>query len=148
MAQVIINLKRVQVFESENGSNVNLVFNEQIDGFVRKVDDNGVVDFVEDKVSSISVGRSAFTAQLCDCNDDIAMYRGCIDHAFGQKEFGLLLTGAALTIERERHTAGEVYGQDENGADLAYSRDCYTTTVVGCKLSARSQNILDNALTL
>lgn len=148
MAQVIINLKRVQVFESENGSNVNLVFNEQIDGFVRKVDDNGVVDFVEDKVSSISVGRSAFTAQLCDCNDDIAMYRGCIDHAFGQKEFGLLLTGAALTIERERHTAGEVYGQDENGADLAYSRDCYTTTVVGCKLSARSQSILDNALTL
>jgi len=148
MAQVIINLKRVQVFESENGSNVNLVFNEQIDGFVRKVDDNGVVDFVEDKVSSISVGRSAFTAQLCDCNDDIAMYRGCIDHAFGQKEFGLLLTGAALTIERERHTAGEVYGQDENGADLAYSRDCYTTTVVGCKLSARSQTILDNALTL
>ena len=148
MAQVIINLKRVQVFESENGSNVNLVFNEQIDGFVRKVDDNGVVDFVEDKVSSISVGRSAFTAQLCDCNDDIAMYRGCIDHAFGQKEFGLLLTGAALTIERERHTAGEVYGTDENGADLAYSRDCYTTTVVGCKLSARSQTILDNALTL
>ena len=148
MAQVIINLKRVQVFESENGSNVNLVFNEQIDGFVRKVDDNGVVDFVEDKVSSISVGRSAFTAQLCDCNDDIAMYRGCIDHEFGQKEFGLLLTGAALTIERERHTAGEVYGQDENGADLAYSRDCYTTTVVGCKLSARSQTILDNALTL
>ena len=148
MAQVIINLKRIQVFESENGSNVNLVFNEQIDGFVRKVDDNGVVDFVEDKVSSISVGRSAFTAQLCDCNDDIAMYRGCIDHAFGQKEFGLLLTGAALTIERERHTAGEVYGQDENGADLAYSRDCYTTTVVGCKLSARSQTILDNALTL
>ena len=148
MAQVIINLKRVQVFESENGSNVNLVFNEQIDGFVRKVDDNGVVDFVEDKVSSISVGRSAFTAQLCDCNDDIAMYRGCIDHAFGQKEFGLLLTGAALTVERERHTAGEVYGQDENGADLAYSRDCYTTTVVGCKLSARSQTILDNALTL
>ena len=148
MAQVIVNLKRVQVFESENGSNVNLVFNESIDGFIRKVDDNGAIDFVEDKVSSVSIGRSALTAQLCDCNEDIAMYRGCIDHAFGQKEFGLLLTGAALTIERERHTAGEVYGQDENGADLAYSRDCYTTTVVDCKLSARSQTILDNALTL
>jgi hypothetical protein len=111
-------------------------------------DDNGVVDFVEDKVSSISVGRSAFTAQLCDCNDDIAMYRGCIDHAFGQKEFGLLLTGAALTIERERHTAGEVYGQDENGADLAYTRDCYTTEVVGVKLSAWSAQKIDDALTL
>ena len=148
MAQVIINLKRVQVFESENGSNVNLVFNEQIDGFVRKVDDNGVVDFVEDKVSSISVGRSAFTAQLCDCNDDIAMYRGCIDHAFGQKEFGILLRGAALTLERTLHTAGEVYGQDENGTDLAYQRDCYTTEIVGCKLSAWSTAKIDDALTL
>ena len=147
MAQVIINLKRVQVFESENGSNVNLVFNEQIDGFARKVD-NGVVDFVEDKVSSISVGRSALTAMLCDANDDIAMYRACIDHSFGQKEFGLLLTGAALTIERERHIAGEVYGQDDDGTDLAYQRDCYTTKVTGIKLSARSQSILDKALTL
>lgn len=148
MAQVIVNLKRVQVYENENGCNVNLVFNESIDGFIRKVDDNGAVDFVEDKVNSISVGRSALTAQLCDCNDDIAMYRGCIDHSFGQKEFGLLLTGAALTIERERHVAGEVYGQDENGVDIAYTRDCYTSTIIGCKLSARSQTILDNALTL
>lgn len=148
MAQVIVNLKRVQVFESENGSNVNLVFNEQIDGFQRSVDDNGAIDFAEAKVSSVSVGRSALTAQLCECSDDIAMYRGSIDHAFGQKEFGLILTGAALTLERERHSAGEVYGQDESGTDLAYQRDCYTTTIVGVKLSARSQKILDNALTL
>lgn len=148
MAQVIVNLKRVQVFESENSSNVNLVFNEQIDGFERSIDDNGAISFAETKVSSVSVGRSALTAQLCECCDDIAMYRGCIDHAFGQKEFGLLLTGAALTLERERHSAGEVRGQDENGADLCYERDCYTTTVVGVKLSARSQSILDKALTL
>ena len=148
MAQVIVNLKRVQVFESENGSNVNLVFNESIDGFVRKVDDNGVIDFVEDKVSTISVGRSALTAQLSDCNDDIALYRGCLTHSFGQKEFGLILTGAALTIERERHAAGEVYGQADDGTDLAYTRDCYTTEVVGVKLSARAQQALDKALTL
>ena len=148
MAQVIVNLKRVQVFESENGSNVNLVFNEQIDGFERRVDANGAIDFAEAKVSTVSIGRSALTAQLCEACDDIAAYRGSIDHAFGQKEFGILLRGAALTLERTLHTAGEVYGQDENGADLAYSRDCYTTTVVGCKLSARSQTILDNALTL
>lgn len=148
MAQVIVNLKRIQVFESENGSNVNLVFNEQIDGFQRNVDDNGAIDFAEAKVNSVSVGRSALTAQLCECCDDIAMYRGCIDHAFGQKEFGLLLTGASLTLERTLHSAGEVYGQDDDGTDLAYQRDCYTTEVIGVKLAARSQKILDAALTL
>ena len=148
MAQVIVNLKRVQVFENEIGSNVSLVFNEQIDGFVRKVNDNGVVDFVEDKVSTISVGRSAFIAQLCEADDMIAAYRGSIDHTFGQKEFGIILRNAALTLERTLHTAGEVYGQDENGTDLAYQRDCYTTEVVGVKLSAWSMDKIDDALTL
>lgn len=148
MAQVIVNLKRVQVFESENGSNVNLVFNEQIDGFERRVDANGAIDFAEAKVSTVSIGRSALTAQLCEVCDDIAAYRGSIDHAFGQKEFGILLRGAALTLDRVLHTAGEVYGQDENGADLAYTRDCYTTEVVGVKLSAWSAQKIDDALTL
>ena len=148
MAQVIVNLKRVQVFESENGCNVNLVFNEQIDGFERRVDANGAIDFAEAKVSSVSIGRSALTAQLCDVCDDIAAYRGSIDHAFGQKEFGILLRGAALTLERTLHNAGEVYGQDENGTDLAYQRDCYTTEVVGVKLSDKSLELLDNAIVL
>lgn len=148
MAQVIVNLKRVQVFESENGSNVNLVFNEKIAGFQRVVDANGVIDFIETEVSTVSISRSALTAQLCECNDDIATYRGCIDHAFGQKEFGIILRGAALTLERTLHAAGEVYGQDENGTDLAYTRNCYTTEIVGIKLGARAQQALDNTLTL
>lgn len=147
MAQMIVNLKRVQVFENENGSNVNLVFNESIKGFQRVIE-NGVIDFVEADVNSVSIGRSALTAQLCECCDDIAMYRGCIDHAFGQKEFGLILTGATLTLERTIHSAGEVYGKDENGTELAYQRDCYTTEIVDVKLATRSQKILDAALTL
>ena len=148
MAQVIVNLTRVQVFESENGSNVNLVFNEQIDGFERKIDANGTIDFAEAKVSSVSIGRSALTAQLCDLNDDIALYRSCLTHSFGQREFAIILHKAVLTLERTLHTAGEVYGQDENGTDLAYQRDCYTTEVVGVKLSDRAQNLLDSAITL
>ena len=148
MAQVIINLKRVQVFESENGCNVNLVFNEAIKGFERQVGANGAVDFVEADVHSVSIGRSALTAQLCELDDDIALYRGCLTHSFGQREFAIILHKAALTLERTLHTAGEVYGQDENGTDLAYQRDCYTTEIVGCKLSAWSTAKIDDALTL
>ena len=148
MAQVIVNLTRVQVFESENGSNVNLVFNEAIKGFERKVDGAGAVDYVEGDVNYVSIGRSALTAQLCECNDDIAAYRCSIDHAFGQKEFGIILRGAVLTLERTLHTAGEVYGQDENGADLAYQRDCYTTEVVYVKLNKKAEERLEAALAL
>lgn len=148
MAQVIVNLKRVQVFESENGSNVNLVFNESIKGFKREIDTNGNVTFEEGDVSTISVGRSALIAQLCEADDMIAAYRGCIDHTFGQKEFGIILRGAALTLERTLHNAGEVYGQAEDGTDLAYTRDCYTTEITDVKLSQWSIDKIDAALTL
>lgn len=148
MAQVIVNLKRIQVFETEVGSNVSLVFNEQIDGFERVVDANGAIDFSETKVSSISVGRSALTAQLCELNEYIALYRSCLTHSFGQRELAIILHKAVLTLERERHSAGEVRGQDENGTDLCYERDCYTTTVVGVKLSDKSLELLEGAITL
>ena len=148
MAQVIVNLKRIQVFETEVGSNVSLVFNEQIDGFERVVDANGAIDFAETKVNTISIGRSALIAQLCDLNDDIALYRSCRTQTFGQKEFAIILHKAVLTLERERHSAGEVRGQDENGTDICYERDCYTTTVVGVKLSDKSLELLDGAITL
>lgn len=148
MAQIIVNLKRVQVFESENGSNVNLVFNESIKGFQRNVDANGAVDYVEGDVDYVSIGRSALIAQLCECSEDIAAYRGSIDHTFGQKEFGIILRGAVLTLERTLHSAGEVYGQAEDGTDLAYQRDCYTTEVTDIKLSSWSAKKLDDALVL
>ena len=148
MAQVIVNLKRVQVFESENGSNVSLVFNESIKGFQRNVDGNGVVTFEEGEVNAVSIGRSALIAQLCEADDMISAYRGCIDHTFGQKEFGIILRGAVLTLERTLHTAGEVYGQAEDGTDLAYQRDCYTTEVTDVKLSPWSMDKIDAALTL
>lgn len=148
MAQVIVNLKRVQVFESEIGSNVNLVFNESIKGFKREIDTNGNVTFEEGDVNTISIGRSALIAQLCEADDMIAAYRGSIDHTFGQKEFGIILRGAVLTIERTLHTAGEVYGQSEDGTDLCYQRDCYTTEVTDVKLSPWSAQKIDDALTL
>ena len=148
MAQLVLNLKRVQVFESEVGSNVNLVFNESIKGFKREIDTNGNVTFEEGDVNTISIGRSALIAQLCEADDMIAAYRGSIDHTFGQKEFGIILRGAVLTIERTLHTSGELYGQDENGTDLCYQRDCYTTEVTDVKLSQWSMDKIDAALTL
>ena len=147
MAQVIVNLTRVQVFESENGCNVNLVFNESIKGFERSIE-NGVIDYVEADVHSVSIGRSALTAQLCELNDNIALYRSCLTHSFGQRELAIILHKAVLTLERTLHQAGEVYGQDENGTDLAYQRDCYTTEVVDIKLSNKSLELLDNAIVL
>lgn len=148
MSKVIVNLKRVQVFESENGCNCNLVFNSTIEGFERSINGAGVVSYTKAQVDHISMGRSALTAQLCDVHPLIAAYRGCLDHSFGQKEFGIILLNAELELERELHAEGEVYGTDDNGVDLAYQRECYSTTVIGVKLSDFSTTALEKALTL
>lgn len=149
MAQVIVTLSKVQVFENQDGSNVNLIFNEQINGYERHIGDNGVVDFVETQVSKVNMGLSALTAQLCAISDLINDYRSTRIQAFGQKEFALILRrGTILTLNREHHVAGEVYGTDENGVDLAYSRDCYTTELTDVKLTGESIKKLEKATEL
>lgn len=148
MAKVIVNLKRVQVFETESGCNVNLVFNPSIEGYRRVIDDNGVVNYEKGDVDSVSIPRSACVAQLCEAESMIAAYRGTIDHSFGQKEFGIILRDSTLELERIHHEAGEVYATDDDGTELAYSRDCYTTTITDVKLSDWSLNKIDAALTL
>ena len=149
MAQVIVNLTRVQVFENEEFANVNVVFNEEIDGIERKIDASGAVDYVPAKVKYVSIPRNALTSMLCEANQDIDDYRSSIGHAFGQKEFGIILVkGTVLTMERELHPAGEVYGQSEDGTDLAYYRDSYTTQVVDVRLTDRAKARLEKALEL
>ena len=96
----------------------------------------------EADVDTISIGRSALTRQLCDCNDDIALFRATREKAFGQREFGIILFGAKLTINREFKAAGE----EVNGRAL--ERDCYLTSIVGVTLSERSIRALDNACQL
>ena len=46
------------------------------------------------------------------------------------------------------HTLMLIREQDENGADLAYQRDCYTTEVVAVKLTKRVEERLEAALAL
>ena len=138
MSQVV-TIKNVKVFENEEFANVSLTIAQTIKGFRLNHDTN---DIEEADVDTISIGRSALTRQLCDCNDDIAVFRATRDKAFGQREFGIILFGAKLTINRELKTAGE----EVNGKTL--ERDCYITSIVGVTLSERATRALDAACQL
>ena len=117
------------MFVDENSASVQFTFDKAIKGFARDADGN----FVETDVKTISINRSKLTAQLCEVSDDIAMYRATLDHAFGQKEFGVILFNAQLTLNRQR---------------VAAERDCYLTDVVKVKLSDRALRQLDAATAL
>ena len=142
METIVVTIKGVQLFVNEDAANVQLQFDKAIKGFARLEDGT----FGEADVNHISFFRSRLTAQLCQCSDDIAMYRATLDHSFGQKEFGIILFNAKLKLNRELHKAGEVIkiGDKETTLD----RDCYITDIVGVTLSDRALRCLDAAITL
>ena len=138
MSQVV-TIKNVKVFENEEFANVSLTMTQTIKGHRLNRDTNAIE---EADVDTISIGRSALTRQLCDCNDNIAIFRATRDKAFGQREFGIILFGAKLTINRELKAAGE----EVNGKVL--ERDSYITSIVGVTLSERATRALDAACQL
>ena len=142
METIVVTVKSVKLFINEDKANVQIGFDKATKGFV-KADDG---TYTEGEVYYISFYRSRLTAQLCQCSDDIAMYRATLDHSFGQKEFGVILFNAKLKLNRELHKAGEVLGEGDDAITL--DRDCYITDIVGVTLSERALRCLDAAITL
>ena len=142
METIVVTVKGVKVFVDENSASVQLILDKAIKGFARSEDGS----YAEADVKTISFHRSKLTAQLCDASDDIAMYRATLDHAFGQKEFGVILFNAKLKINRDFKTAGEVVGEGDSA--YAVERDCYLTDVIGVTLSDRAISKIDNAVAL
>ena len=142
METIVVTVKGVKVFVDQDSASVQLTFDKAIKGFSKDADEN----FVETDVKTISIHRSKLTAQLCEASDDIAMYRATLEHAFGQKEFGVILFNAQLTLNRTRVAAGEVIGEGDDA--VAAERDCYLTDVIKVKLSDRALRELDKAISL
>ena len=142
METIVVTVKGVKVFVDENSASVQLVLDKAIKGFAKSEDGS----YAEADVKTISFHRSKLTAQLCDASDDTAMYRATLDHAFGQKEFGVILFNAKLKINRDFKTAGEVVGEGDSAHAVA--RDCYVSDVVGVTLSDRAISKIDNAVAL
>lgn len=142
METIVVTIKGVKVFVDENSASVQLLLDKAIKGFARDEEGN----FTETDVKIISMHRSKLTAQLCEASDDIAMYRATLEHSFGQKEFGVILFNAKLTLNRQHVAAGEVIGEGDN--TVAAERDCYLTNVVKVELSDRALRQLDAATAL
>lgn len=142
METIVITVKGVKVFVDENSASVQLTLDNAIKGFARDEDGN----FTETDVKTISMHRSKLTAQLCEASDDIAMYRATLDHSFGQKEFGVILFNAKLTLNRQRIAAGELIGEGDDA--VAAERDCFITDVTKVTLSDRAIRQLDAATAL
>lgn len=138
METIVVTINNVKVFEQEDSATVQISFNEPIKGL--KLDKQGAV--TEADVTSFSMFRSKLTTQLCEVNDEIALYRATQTHGLNQKQLGIILVGAKLKINRDFKAAGEVDG------DYTFTRDSYVTNVVGVTLTERAIRKLDAACSL
>ena len=130
------------MFVDQKSASVQLTLDNAIKGFASDEEGN----FNETDVKTISIPRKKLTAQLCEASDDIAMYRATLECPFGQKEFGIILFNAQLTLNRQRIAAGEVIGEGDDV--VAAERDCYLTDVAKVKLSDRALSKIDAATAL
>jgi hypothetical protein len=135
--QFSVQVKRVQLFDSEDIVNVQLMLNKAIPGFT-KTDDG---DFVAADVNVVSLIRSALTKQLCDIDEAIAMLRDGQKTPFSRAQFSTLLHGAAITISRVFHKAGYVR---ENGE--AIERDQWHTTIEAVKMTEFAKNLVQQVI--
>lgn len=142
MATISAKVKNVRVFESEESASVQITLDKEFEGFVMN---DGTA--TKQNITAFSMNRSALTAQLCDINDDIALYRACQSNSLTQKQLALILFGATITIERELRSAGETY-TSFSGEERAFEHDCYTTKIVKLALSDKALRMLDAACTL
>lgn len=142
MTTIVATVKGIHVFENEKSSVVQLTLDKEIEGY--KLDENGV--FVKGMTNRVSFFRKAFTAQLCDINDDVALYRACQERPLCQRQFALILFNAKLKLNITEHSAGEVI--EVNGKDRTIERDCIFVDVAGVELAPRAIQCLNDAISL
>lgn len=142
METIVVTVKGVNVYVDQDSASVKLTFDKAIKGFRKNPDGT----YTEDDVNTVSIPRKKLTAQLCEASDDVAMYRATLDHAFGQKEFGIILFKSQLTLNRTFVAAGEMIGEGDDA--VAAERDCYLTDVSKVKLSQKALDELDKATSL
>lgn len=143
MTQVIAKVKGVRVFEDENSASVQLTLDKEVEGYKKNKDTSA---FEKGMTNQVSFYRSALTAQLCDANDDIALYRACQEHALSQRQFALILFGAKLKLDIVEHAAGEVVKIGDKERML--ERDCVFVEVVDVELDGKAEARLNAAISL
>lgn len=151
MAKVQVNVEGIRLFVNEEQATVTITTKEAIEGY-QQTDDGS---FVRAEVNRFSMNRAAFTRDICEADDLVADYRATRESGFDQKSLALIFRGSTMTIERTEHKANEeivdedgVVVKDSEGNVCTYKRDCFTTKIIGVRLTSQARARLDAALVL
>lgn len=117
---------RMEKFEGQFTGKLVVTIADEVTGFVRNVDKDGVITFEQAQVPHIKIALSAFSAQCRQAIDDKFVtafgYRIDAAKAGGVEEmvnvFNVILNGATIEIDSELQKATE--GDDESHDTIFY----------------------------
>lgn len=143
---MITTIKSLCIAEFEDDKVLLLKSENKFQGI--KKNDDGKYEVVDD-CDTIAIDLSAATAMLCNCNEDIAMYRSCQSSSFTQKQLALIMIGAKAEIDRTFVKEGDVIPPafDDSEERIA-EHDMFSNIITKVTLSAKAQSRLDDALAL
>lgn len=121
---------------------------EEFDGFKKENNEK-----VAAKVDYFGMLQGVLTAQLIELHDGIADLRAERSEGFTKGIFATLLKGAKIEVERELHEPGEpvmnfdgTQAVDEKGEPMLYKEQCYSTNIVGLKMTDKAEEKLQKQL--
>lgn len=133
-----LKVKNIRLYTDETVSKVTITFDGTFPGIIKT--ETG--EFIHGDVDHISMKRNAFTAQVCEAHDDIALFRACQTEPFSQKDLAILFMGSKMKFNSTSISAGELID------DVAAEHDFYAIDITNVQLTTRAEQKLNDALTL
>lgn len=150
MATIEAKILNVSVNAFEGELKYHVTFDKTFEAIVKNDDDN----YVESTADYIAFVPKVLIAQALELVPNLSiMYnmmkesslRNGEKNTFGATQLTIILRDAEVTLEREKHKAGEEY-INADGETKTLEHDCYFTTIKKIKVTDKATKVLDRVL--
>lgn len=150
MATIEAKILNVSVNAFEGELKYHVKFDKSFEAIVKDDNDN----YVEGTADYIDFVPRVLIAQALELVPNLSiMYsmmkesalRNGDKNTFGATQLSIILRDAKVTLEREKHEAGEEY-TNADGDTATLEHDCYFTTIKEIKVTDKATKVLDRVL--
>lgn len=150
MATIEAKILNVSVSAYDGELKYHVRFDKSFEAIIKDDNDNYVegtadyIDFVPRVLIAQSLELVPNLSIMYNMMKESALRNGD-KNTFGATQLSIILRDAEVILEREKHTSGEEY-VDNDGDTKTLEYDCYFTTIKEIKVTKKANEILDRVL--
>lgn len=151
MATIITTLKRVSVYEKNDGIRYRFIFSNEFPAY--RVNDNGEITLAT--ADYVDFAPSVAIAQLVNCIPQLAAIhtdaaekaiRRGVRGGLTAAQLQLICTDAVIELERTQFAANDPY-KDADGNDAVHEHAGFSTNIKSVKLTNKMLNLIEEIQT-